>query len=193
MPFHSFTKDEEGWENLEEREAYASPYIQVRELKVRTPTRPEGVEWTVVHRKAACVVVPVLANGDFIIIRQERVPLRGAMWEFPAGQIEEAGDLFANGIREMREETGYMPAPEAKITSLGLFFTSAGMTDEVSHLMHVKPVVPSPDGPQHDADEAILETRIVSPATLRKMIADGELYDANSLAAFARMVAMGLL
>jgi ADP-ribose pyrophosphatase len=194
MPFHSFTLNDKGWEDLHEEVAYSSPYVQVREVKVKTATRPEGVNWTVVHRKAACVVVPVLANGDFVLIRQERVPVRGAMWEFPAGQIDVVGsDFFENGLREMREETGYEAAPDAEITAMGRFFTSPGMTDEVCYLMRVKPVQPSPEGAQHDQEEAILERRIVSPATLRQMIAEGELCDANSLAAFGRMVAMGLL
>jgi len=198
MPFHSLIVDSEGWETLEGREVFANPYVQVQLLKVRTPTRPGGVEWTVVHRKAACVIVPVLEDGRFLLIRQERVPVRQAMWEFPAGQIDE-GDATSpetvarNGIRELREETGYEPSPQAAVKSLGFFFSSQGFTDEMCHLLRVEPVVPSADGCRHDGDEAITGCRAVTLEELRAMIAGNEIRDANTLAAFARMSALGLL
>ncbi len=198
MPFHSFVQDGEGWKTLEEKRVYSSPFMQVQEMKVQTPTRPQGAHWTVVHRKAACVVVPVLENGDFLLIRQERVPVRQALWEFPAGQIDvEEGDfdrsVARNGVREMQEETGYELAPGFEIIRMGHFFTSPGMTDEVCHLMLARGVTPSPKGTQHDKEEAITECRAVSPSKLKEMIGEGRICDANSLAAFARMVAMGLL
>ena len=135
-------------------------------------------------------------EGNFLLVHQERVPILATIWEFPAGQIDDPSienAVIATAHRELREETGYELAPGGEITSLGHFFPSSGFTDEHSHLVLAKPVIPSPLGHSHDPGEAINECRAFSPAELRAMIASGEIRDANTLSAFARLVAMGFL
>ena len=75
---------------------------------------------------------------------------------------------------------------------LGHFFPSAGFTDEHSHLLLARPVVPSALGHLHDEHEAITGCCAFSREELRGMIASGQICDANTLAAFARLVALGL-
>ncbi len=196
MAFHNFIGHSEGWKTHGDEILFANPYLAVHRVQVSTPTRPESLEWTVTHRKAAVVVAPVTAQGDFLLVRQERVPIRATIWEFPAGQIDdhdEEDHIRATGLRELREESGYELAPNGELISLGHFFPSAGFTDEHSHLLLARPVVPSPRGPAHDDSEAILDCRAFAPAEFREMIARGEIRDANTLAAFARMVALGLV
>ena len=114
----------------------------------------------------------------------------------PAGQIdanEEPDAIRATGLRELHEEAGYTLAPGGEMISLGHFFPSAGFTDEHSHLLLARPVIAAEGGARPDESEAITECRAFSPAELRGMIASGEVRDANTLAAFARMVAMGVV
>jgi 8-oxo-dGTP pyrophosphatase MutT (NUDIX family) len=198
MAFHSFTSDGEGWQTVGDEIAFANPYLEVHRVTVTSPSRPEPFTWTVCHRKAAVVVAAQDAEGRFIMVRQERVPIRASIWEFPAGQIDEATGqdetaIRRTGIRELREESGYEPAPGALVESLGHFFPSAGFTDEHSHLLSVRPVAPHPQGHEHDEAEAIIDCRAFTGEELRAMIASGEVRDANTLAAFARLVAMRLL
>ena len=52
------------------------------------------------------------SEGKIVLIRQERLPIRLAIWEVPAGQIDEAKDqdsgaIEAIALRELREETGW--------------------------------------------------------------------------------------
>lgn len=198
MAFHSFTPDRDGWNTVSDEVAFSNPYLEVHRVTVTSPSRPEPFTWTVCHRKAAVVVAPRTADGRFVLVRQERVPIRALIWEFPAGQIDDKSShdeslIRATGLRELREESGYELAPEGKVTSLGHFFPSAGFTDEHSHLLLVDPVVVSPHGPQHDAAEAITEARAFTVDELRAMIASGEIRDANTLAAFARLCALNLI
>lgn len=198
MPFHHFIHDSDGWQTLERDEVFANPYVQVRLTTVRTPTRPEGISWTVVHRKAACVVAPVTPAGNFLLVRQERIPIRSLLWEFPAGQIDTPHEhtqevLCATAMRELQEESGYELVPGGELLPMGHFFSSSGFTDEVSHLFMARPVRPGSRGPQHDEHEAITECREFTPAELRAMVTSGEIRDANTLAAFARMCAAGML
>ena len=196
MAFHDFIKDPQGWETLENEMLFANPYLAVHRVTVRTPTRPAPLAWTVAHRKGAVVVAPMTSDGSFVMVRQERVPIRATIWEFPAGQIDdhdEADVIRATGLRELREESGYELLPGGEVVSLGHFFPSVGFTDEHSHLVLARPVALSPLGPEHDAGEAIIECRAFGPIEFREMIARGEIRDANTLAAFARLVARGLV
>ena len=198
MRFHNFNQDAPGWQTLSDETAFANPFAELHLVKVTTPMRPEGAAWTVVHRKGACVVAPITGEGNLLLIRQERIPVRAAIWEFPAGQIDETGDpcdevIRETALRELREESGYELAPGGELIPLGLFFSSPGIMDEHNHLFAARPVVPSPNGTAHEASEAIGECRAFTPAELRQMIASGEIRDANTLAAYARLTALGLL
>ena len=194
--FHRFIQDGDGWSVVAGEMQFANPYVEVHRATVTSPTRPEPFTWTVVHRTAAVVVAPMTADGRFILVRQERVPIRATIWEFPAGQIDDTSDpdaIRATGLRELEEESGHILAPGGEVISLGHFFPSCGFTDEHSHLVLARPVVPAANGAKPDAAESITECRAFSSDELRAMIASGEIRDANTLSAFARMVAMGLV
>jgi ADP-ribose pyrophosphatase len=196
MPFHHFIRDTGDWRTLADETLFANEHLEVHRPTVVSPTRPEPFTWTVAHRKGAVVIAPQMADGKFLLIRQERVPIRATIWEFPAGQIddhEEPEAIRATAVRELREESGHEVAHGGEFIPLGVFFPSSGFTDEHSHLLLARPVAPSPHGHAHDAHESITECRAFTPAELRAMIASGEIRDANTLAAFARLVAMGLL
>src|SRR6478609_1248861 len=140
MAFHSFTPDRDGWKTISDELAFANPYLEVHSVTVTSPSRPEPFTWTVCHRKAAVVVAPQTADGKFILVRQERVPIRATIWEFPAGQIDETTEadektIRDTGLRELREESGYTLSDGGEVISLGHFFPSSGFTDEHSHLL----------------------------------------------------------
>ena len=196
MSFHDFIQDSDGWRTHAREKLFANNYLSVEMVTVTSPTRPKPFTWTVCHRKAAVVVAPIAADDRLILVRQERVPIRATIWEFPAGQIDDTAEpeaIHATGLRELREEAGYELAAGGELISLGHFFPSSGFTDEHSHLLLAKPVVPHPHGHEYDEHEAISECRAFTPMELKAMIASGEVRDANTLAGFARLVAMGFL
>jgi ADP-ribose pyrophosphatase len=200
--FQRFIKDGPGWETLRSDLLFANPYVQLRRVEVRTPARPAGVPWIVAHRKAGAVIVPMLSDGRLLLIRQERIPIRAVIWEFPAGQIDavtghdEADDdeaIRATALRELQEETGYELGASGELISMGIYYSSVGFTDEHSYIFLARGVTPSAAGAKHDSGESILEVRAFTPAELRQMIAGGEVRDANTMSAFARMIALGFI
>ena len=194
MAFHDFIEHEDGWKTVTDQILFANPYLEVHGVHVTSPTRNKPFSWTVTHRKGAVVIAPQTADGRFLLVRQERVPIRATIWEFPAGQIDEheAEDAIrTTALRELEEEAGHHLSSGGEVLSLGHFFPSAGFTDEHSHLLLARPVIPSPSGAKPDAAESITECRAFSIDELRAMIASGEIRDANTLAAFARLVALG--
>ncbi len=195
--FHHLIKEGDGWATLEKSTLFSNAHLEVRQVRRATPSRPDGVNWSVVHRKAACVVAPRLPDGRFLLIRQERVPICQSLWEFPAGQVEAADGgeelLKATALRELQEESGHQPGPQGELRALGHFFPSSGVMDECSFLFLATEVDPTPLGQRPDTGEAITACRPFSVGELHAMIAGGEVRDANTLATWARLCAMGLI
>ena len=194
----SVVRDADGWETVSAEVRYAGPFLQVNLEQVRSPMRSEPFPWTVVRRKVGSAVAPMTSDGRFILIRQERVPIRATLWEFPAGQVDCDGApdeeaIRAAAVRELREETGCQLIPGGELIPLGYYFSSQGFTDEHCFLFLARHVVPAPEGPKHDSGEAIAETRAFTLEELREMIAGNVIRDANTLSAFARMCALGLV
>lgn len=208
MRKHDFIQDGPGWQTLGEEVHFENKNLNVATHTVLTPSRPDPAhpaKWVVVHRKAAIVVAPMTVEGEFLLLRQERIPVRASLWEFPAGQVDEENVAPADldrvlretAVRELREETGYeLPAGQdgSVLVPLGFIFTSQGFTDEHNHLFLAREVaLPAGGQRRPDEHEAITECRAFPAAELRRMIAEGEIRDGNTLSLFARLVARGLL
>ena len=166
--------------------------------RVKTPTRAEPRAWAIVHRKPAVVIAPMTRDGKIILIRQERVPIRAAIWEIPAGQIEDSAEpsekeIEATALRELREETGYELASDGKLIPLGHYFSSPGFTDEHGYFFLARPVQPCVGPHVREDSEHILDCRSFSAAEFARMIANNEIRDANTLSICARLVARGFL
>jgi ADP-ribose pyrophosphatase len=182
------------WKVLRSETLCETPYLRVNREHVATPSRPEGVTWMVAHRRTAAVVAPRTPDGRFLLIRQERVAVQRVLWEFPAGQVD--GEVTDAAIRETaRRELGEEAGVEVPggLTSLGLFYSSVGFTDECCHLFLATDVVPRAGGSDHDEHEAILEVGAFTVAELTRMVAEAEIVDSNTLSLFARLHARGLL
>ena len=146
-------------------------------MKCARPSQSEPRKWSIVHRKPAVVIAPITRDGKFVLIREERIPIRAAIWSFPAGQIDESLEPDEAAVREvarreLREETGYELAAGGELVSLGYFFTSPGITDEHCYFFLAQPVRKHAGGAQHDETEAILDCREFSADVLRQMIAE---------------------
>lgn len=190
--------ESDGWEIVSREVHFRNDHLEVSTEEIRTPARSNPRKWTVVHRKKAVVIAPMTAEGKIILIRQERLPIRAAIWEMPAGQIDESGDLSAGAIeavalRELREETGFELAEGGELISLGDYFTSPGFTDEQGYFFLARPVQPSADGHAADESESILDCQAFSAQELGRMIDANEIRDANTLSLCARLVARGIL
>lgn len=185
-----------GWKKLPGKRVYNGPYVQVDETPFLTPARPDQpVDWTVAYRKSAIAVAPVTEDGRLILIHQERIPVMRSLWEFPAGQIDEAETheaIMDTLLRELDEEAGCELKPGAVITPLGWFFGSQGFMDEHVYLFMVGPVHIVRD-PQPVGNEHIGEVKHVTPQQLKEIVASGEIQDALTLALYARMTARNLI
>lgn len=194
---------EHGWKTISSERHFADAHLEVVTDHVLTPTRNQPQTWTIVHRKAAVVVAPMTRDGKIVLIRQERIPIRQAIWEMPSGQIDHAvagvddpghpGETIERvALRELREEAGYELAKDGELIPLGHYFSSPGFTDERGYFFLARQVVPCPNYVR-DESESILDCRSFMIAEIRRMIAENEICDANTLGICATLSAHGLL
>jgi 8-oxo-dGTP pyrophosphatase MutT (NUDIX family) len=185
------------WKTISSERHFANRNLEVVTDRVQTPVRPDPRSWTIVHRKPAVVVAPMAGDGKIILIRQERIPIEQAIWEMPSGQIDEqnAGEdkIKDTALREVREETGYELAPGGELIPLGYFFSSPGFTDERGYFFLARPVQCCAEGPEREEGESIVDCRGFTSEEIRRMIADNEIRDANTLGIYATLAARGLL
>jgi ADP-ribose diphosphatase len=193
----------ENWETVSSERHFADAHLEVVTDRVRTPARSLPRTWTIVHRKAAVIIAPMTGEDEIVLIRQERIPVRTAIWEMPSGQIDHsvAGGADPDrasetieqvALRELREEAGYELSKDGELIALGDYFTSPGFTDERGHFFLARPVVPVANYVL-DESEAILDCRAFRVSEIRRMIAENEIRDANTLSMWARLSACGLL
>jgi 8-oxo-dGTP pyrophosphatase MutT (NUDIX family) len=189
--------NEGNWKTISSERHFADRNLQVVTDHVQTPARSDPRAWTIVHRKPAVVIAPMTRGGKIILIRQERIPIRQAIWEMPSGQIDDRNadevKIKDTALREVREEAGYELAPDGEIISLGYYFSSPGFTDERGYFFLARPVQPCAEGPERDEGESILGCHPFAVEEIRRMIAENEIRDANTLGICATLAARGLL
>ena len=190
-------KDSDGWKTLSSDKNFTNSHLEVVTEEVQTPNSAQARVYTTVRRKPAVVIAPVTADGKFLLIKEERIPIRAAIWSMPAGQIDGEGELGeeeieAVALRELHEETGYDLAPGGDMIPLGYFFSSAGLTDEHCYFFLARPVQRA-GVHNREAGEAIIECRAFTVSEIRRMIAENEIRDSNTLSICARLAARGLI
>ena len=186
------------WETVSTQTDFRNDHLEVVTEEIRSPAQEKPKRWTVVRRKQAVIIAPMTADGKLILIRQERIPVRTAIWEVPGGQIDEKGEPTAESIaevalRELREETGFELSEGGSLISLGDYFTSPGFTDERGYFFLARPVRECAAGHAHEESESILDCRAFSAEELRRMIENNEIRDANTLGICVRLLARGFL
>jgi ADP-ribose pyrophosphatase len=111
-----------------------------------------GHPYDVVRHVGAAGVLPVTPEGDVLLVRQFRPPIRGSLLEIPAGLLDVEGeDAVGCAARELREETGYR---HRSIEFLGGVYTTAGFSNEYVHLFWAR-TEPEPEGPPEAGIELV--------------------------------------
>jgi ADP-ribose diphosphatase len=111
-----------------------------------------GHDYEMVRHPGAAAVLPLLPNGDALLVKQTRHAIRETLIEIPAGVLDVGGeDAATAAARELLEETGYR---HRSIEFLGGVYTSAGFSDEYVHLF-VAETEPEPEAQPEDGIELV--------------------------------------
>jgi ADP-ribose pyrophosphatase len=108
------------------------PLFEGRWVRVDEEEWADVGAWEVVRTPDAAGVLPITPEGDALLVRQFRPPVRHVVTEIPAGLLDVEGeDAQTCAARELYEETGFR---HASLEFLAGFHPSAGHSAEFVHL-----------------------------------------------------------
>lgn len=139
---------------------------------------PSGVRATreMITHPGSVVVLPVLADGRVILIRQYRHAAREFLWELVAGRIDKGESPWQAAARELIEETGY----RAKRFRVFLdFFPSPGFLEERMFILLASGLKEGQAAPE---DDEKIEVRAYGRKQLEQMIQKRIIRDGKTIA-----------
>ncbi len=148
-------------------------------LKVDSVILPSGQKTTreVVEHAPAIAVLATDPGGRILLVRQNRYPVGEALLEVPAGLVEPGENARETAVRELREETGYLPRHMEEVLR---FYTSPGFSTELIILFLATDCEYAPL--KQDFDENI-ELEPVDAGSVPEYLSKGLVRDAKTLAA----------
>jgi len=159
---------------LASKSVFDGRLLHVREDRVALPNGKEAIREYIVH-PGAVVVVPVLNDGDILMVRQFRYPLHSEFIELPAGKIDAGEDTLVCGQRELREETGFVADSWHYLTTI---HPCIGYSDERILIYLARGL--SDHGHQRDADE-FLDNLHMPLAQALEWVREGRITDVKTV------------
>jgi len=103
------------------------------DVGVETHEMPDGrcSAFEIIRHPGGAAILPVLADGRMLLIRQFRPATGEMVYEIPAGRLEPGESARDCAARELIEEAGYAAA---EIFAIGSFWSSVGFCDERIYL-----------------------------------------------------------
>jgi ADP-ribose pyrophosphatase len=166
-----------GFAKRGEREVHSGHVISTA---VGTFVAPDGTEFQrdLVHHPGAVSVVPLLDDGDVVLVRQYRAPLDTDLLEIPAGKRDVEGeDVRVTAHRELEEEIGMVAG---QLELLAEFYNSPGFSDEHSFVFlarELRETAIARDG----IEEQSMQIERVALDDVPRLIRAGEIVDAKSI------------
>jgi ADP-ribose pyrophosphatase len=124
------------------------------------------------------VVVPIAGDGNVLLVRQFRYPMKKHLYELPAGKLDAGEDPAACAARELEEETGYIPGSLKKITAI---YTSPGFCSELLHIYLATDLKRSSRGQKLEEGELDLTVQVIPLKRAVEMIEKGEIVDSKTI------------
>lgn len=156
-----------GEDTLSSELVYTGDYLRVHRDTVRLPNGATSYREYLQH-PGAVMIMPVFDNGDVLVERQYRYPMRQVFVEFPAGKKDTGEEPLTTAQRELLEETGYTAERFTHITDI---HNALAYCDEVIHFFVAEGLHDS--GQQHLDDNEFVQVLRVPLAELMNWIRQG--------------------
>ncbi|HYT68026.1 MAG TPA: NUDIX hydrolase [Vicinamibacterales bacterium] len=163
-------------ETLDSEEVFKGKVFSVSRDKVKMRNgRTVSVE--VVRHPKSVVIVPVPEPGKVILIKQYRHAVNAALWELPAGSVDEGESPEDAARRECHEEIGLVPATLVRLSAM---YPTPGYCDEEMIFFRVSALEKTDEQAHIDEDEDI-EAKTFELRDARDMVRRGEIVDMKTV------------
>ena len=163
-----------GEDTLSSELVYTGDYLKVYRDTVSLPNGASSYREYLKH-PGAVMIIPVFDNGDVLVERQYRYPMRKVFIEFPAGKKDAGEAPLETAQRELLEETGYTAQRYTHITDI---HNALAYCDEVIHLYIAEDLHDS--GQQKLDDNEFVQVMRVPLAELMNWIRQGWVSDVKT-------------
>jgi 8-oxo-dGTP pyrophosphatase MutT (NUDIX family) len=177
---------ENPWTTLSQQVKYENKWIRVEEHQVINPAGNPGIYGKVHYKNIAVAIIPLDEHNNTWIVGQYRYTLHSYEWEIPEGGCPEESDPLEGAKRELLEEVGLVADSYEMILEMQL---SNSVSDEISYTYVARGL--QFVGQQPEEDE-ILHIKKLPFAEVVKMVMDGQIRDALSVASILKLHALGV-
>jgi ADP-ribose pyrophosphatase len=166
------------WQTLGTKIVYKNKWIQVDEDDVIDPLGDKTIYGIVKPQSGVVYIVPVTADGEFVLTRQYRYAMKEETWEFPSGQTNNE-DIISAAKRELHEETGYQSNDLSKISKIAID-TSLSST-RIDIILAKDAIKYSSD---LDPLDGIVEAKTFKQETIKDMVLSSQIICPHTIASF---------
>jgi len=160
---------------------YKGRIVNLRDDTVKLPNG-RTTKREIVEHKDVVAIVALDENDNVLLVKQYRKPVEKALLEIPAGGVEDGEDADASALREMQEETGYLPK---QLNKIGGVYASPGYCNEFLYLYLATDLVPSKLSADDDEHIKLIRVPLLK---IPQLISSGEICDAKSVAALLTVI-----
>ena len=135
-------------------------------------------DWDFIHHDGAAAVIPVMDDGNILMVKQYRNALERDTLEIPAGKLDdpdEEGIVCAS--RELKEETGYSSDDLEWLLTIR---TTVAFCNERIEVFVARNLIP---GEQHLDEDEFVDVKAYKLEELKEMIFEGKIQDSKTMAA----------
>lgn len=166
------------WTFVKRKMVLEHPRMSLAEDKVKLPNNKE-VSYLIElpGRNHSVTVIAINSVGELLLQREYSYPPNEILWQLPGGGMNDGETIETAALRELSEESN-LTAQSTKF--IGYFYTNNRRSDQKQYVVVCKDL--KEEKGKADPEEFI-ESEWVSIDTLNKLIANGEIYNMNLLAA----------
>lgn len=177
-------QEQNPWQVTSTRTAYDNNWIRVEHHEVINPAGNPGIYGKVHFKNIAIGVVPVDDEGYTWLVGQYRFTIDEYSWEIPEGGAPDGSLPLDSARRELLEETGLVAAEWEEILKLHL---SNSVSDELAFVYVARNLTQQEAEPEETEQ---LQVRRVHLSEVYRMVDDGKITDALSVAALLKLKTM---